>query len=271
MSFVRNDREVHIGVVPELSGRRHADLFWLRVQVDFDGRLDEAFGVAMNKQGVRPKKYSLDLIRNEIREEVAQVREKTAQFRAERTSKRSKSNLSDAECRASEADAFQGKPLPQPAPETEDEIQALEGNLRTLAITLKRHEETDEEAFQRIKSSHYITVFKHDKYWPFYHVDFKLGKVILTINTAHPFFSKLYEPLSQYSNSGTHDKDDDGAVEGTTTDGGELLTALHMVLFSLARAQSQMLDSVSASEHKAIFETLRQEWSANLKTQLETA
>ena len=55
VSFVRNDREVHIGVVPELSGRRHADLFWLRIQVDFDGRLDEAFGVAMNKQGVRPK------------------------------------------------------------------------------------------------------------------------------------------------------------------------------------------------------------------------
>ena len=102
-------------------------------------------------------------------------------------------------------------------------------------------------------------------------MDFKLGKVILTINTAHPFFTKLYEPLSQYSNPGTHDKDDDGAAEGTTAGGGELLTALHMVLFSLARAQSQMLDSASASEHNAIFETLRREWSANLKTQLETA
>ena len=197
VSFVRNGREVHIGAVSELSGRRHTDNFWLRIQVDFDGRLDEAFGVAMNKQGVRPKKYALDLIRNVIREEVAQVREKTVRFRAEHNSKGSKSNLSEAERRAKEADVFQGKPLPQPAPQTEDEKQELEQNLQTLAITLKRQEETDEEAFQRIKASRYITVFKHDEYWPFYHVDFKLGKVILTINTAHPFFGKLYEPLSR--------------------------------------------------------------------------
>src|SRR5215831_16316068 len=41
------------------------------------------------------------------------------------------------------------------------------------------------------------THFKHDEYWPFYHVDFPYGKVVLTINTAHPFFSKVYEPLSR--------------------------------------------------------------------------
>jgi len=48
--------------VPELSGRRHADAVWMRLQLDFGGDLDEAFGVAMNKQGVRPKKYALDII-----------------------------------------------------------------------------------------------------------------------------------------------------------------------------------------------------------------
>ncbi|MCH9052210.1 MAG: ATP-binding protein [Proteobacteria bacterium] len=274
VSFVRNDREVHIGAMPELSGRRHADSVWLRIQVDFDGRLDEAFGIAMNKQGVRPKKYALGVIREEIREEVARVREKTAQYRAEHTRKASKSNLSDAERRANEADAFQGKPLPQPAPQTEEERQALEENFRTLAITLKRHDETDEEAFQRIKSSRYITVFKHDEYWPFYHVDFTLGKVILTINTAHPFFSKLYEPLGRLSISNVEEDeemDEKSTVKGATTEGGELLVALQMLLFSLARAQSQMLAGADASEHEPIFEILRREWSASLKTQLETA
>ena len=52
VSFVRNGREVHIGTVKELSGGRHGDSAWLRIQVDFNGELDEAFGVAMNKQGV---------------------------------------------------------------------------------------------------------------------------------------------------------------------------------------------------------------------------
>lgn len=273
VSFVRNGREVHIGSVPELSGRRHGDSVWLRIQVDFSGELDEAFGVAMNKQGVRPKKYALNTIREAIREEVTRVREKTAQFRADHTRKSTKSNLSEAERRANEADPFQGKPLPQPAPETDEEKRLLEENLRTLAVTLKRHDETDDEAFQRIKSTRYITAFKHDDYWPFYHVEFRFGKVILTINTAHPFFHKLYEPLGRLAiPANVHDEemDEKSTVQGATTDGGELLVALQMLLFSLGRAQSQMLAGDDSRERRTLFETLMREWSANFKTQLQT-
>ncbi|MEK7355088.1 MAG: hypothetical protein AAB250_01465, partial [Bdellovibrionota bacterium] len=146
VSFVRNGREVHIGSVLELSGKRHGDSAWLRLQVDFAGELDEAFGVAMNKQGVRPKKYALEAIRERIREDVSRVREKTAQFRAEHTRKGSRSHLSEAERRAQQADALQAKPLPVFTATTEEEKAALEQNLRSLAITLKRHEESDEEA-----------------------------------------------------------------------------------------------------------------------------
>jgi len=274
VSFMRNDREVHIGTVPDLSGRRHGDSVWLRIQVDFSGQLDEAFGVAMNKQGVRPKKYALDAIREVIREEVARVREMTAKFRADHTRKGTKSHLSEAERRANEADSLQGKPLPQPAPETDEEKRLLEESLKILALTLKRHDETDEEAFQRIKSSRYITAFKHDEYWPFYHVDFRLGKVILTINTAHPFFSKLYEPLGRLSvlaDTNGEEMDEKSTVLGATTDGGELLVALQMLLFSLGRAQSQMLTTDDSPEHRALLDALTREWSANLKTQLQTS
>jgi hypothetical protein len=274
VSFVRNDREVHIGTVPELSGRRHGDAVWLRIQVDFGGELDSAFGVAMNKQGVRPKRYALEAIREHIREDVARVRERTSKFRAEHSRRGSKSQLSDAERRAGEADALQGKPLPQPAPETAEEVKILEENLRALAVMLKRNDETDEEAFERIKSSRYITTFKHDEYWPFYNVDFNLGKVILTINTAHPFFIKLYEPLARLSASGGSEEDeelgDQSTPQGATADGGQLLVALQMLLFSLGRAQSRMLTSEEAKEQRSIFGTLQREWSDTLKTQLDT-
>ena len=274
VSFVRNGREVDIGVVPELSGRRHGDSAWLRIQLDFGGELDEAFGVAMNKQGVRPKKYVLDKIREYIKEDVTRVREKTAQVRAEQTRKASKANLTEAERRANEADPLQGKPLPLPAPETEEEKRALENNLRAMAVTLKRHGETDDEAFQRIKSSRYVTTFKHDEYWPFYHVDFQLGRVILTINTAHPFFTKLYEPLSRLAIPTDAEDDEIGeksTMKGAIADGGELLVALQMLLFSLGRAQSQMLAGDVSPEQQLLFETLRREWSASLKTQLQGA
>ena len=273
VSFMRNDREVHIGTVPELSGRRHGDSAWLRIQVDFGGDLDEAFGVAMNKQGVRPKKYVLNLIREQIREEVTRVREMTALFRADHVRKGTKSNLSEAERRANEADPLQGKPLPQPVPQTEEERLILENNLRTLATTLKRHEENDDEAFERIKASRYITAFKHDDYWPFYHVDFKLGKVILTINTAHPFFSKLYEPLGRLTAPAENDgeeMEEKSTAQGATSDAGELLVALQMLLFSLARTESQMLAADDSSDHRLLLQTLTREWSANLKTQLLT-
>ena len=271
VSFVRNDREVEIGAVRELVGRRHANLTWLRIQVDFDGRLDEAFGVAMNKQGVRPKKYALDIIKGEIREEVSKVRERTAKDRADQARNGSRGNLSDAERRANEADAFQGRSLSQPSPETEEEKQILENNLRTLASRLKRNEETDEEAFQRVKSSRYIADFKHDEYWPFYRVEFEFGKVILTINTAHPFFTKLYEPLRRYCINPQEQDEENLTGEPINAEGGELLTALHVVLFSLARVQSQMLDNSDNAEMKILFGTLQREWSAALKTQLEIA
>jgi hypothetical protein len=98
----------------------------------------------MNKQGVRPKKSALEAIRKVIREDVARVREMTAQFRAARARKASKSNLLEAERCANEADAFQGKPVVQPAPATQEERAALESNLRVLAGSLKRDDETDE-------------------------------------------------------------------------------------------------------------------------------
>ena len=52
VSILRNDREVFAGPMPELT-TRHSVTHWYRIQIDFPGTLDEAFGVASNKQGVR--------------------------------------------------------------------------------------------------------------------------------------------------------------------------------------------------------------------------
>ena len=272
VSFMRNDREVYSGTVRELAGAGHGDNDWLRIQIDFGGELDEAFGVAMNKQGVRPKKYALDRIKEHVREEVVRVRTRTAQFRKERRALQTGGKLGDAERRAGDADTLQAKPLPSPAPTTKEEIVALEQNLRGLAVSLKRDNETDEEAYERIDRSKFITTFKHDEYWPFYHVDFQFGKVILTINTAHPFFVNLYDPIAQLSLSSAEDEpngsdeDEHVVVPGAS----EILVALQMLLFSLGRAQSLMSLDGETVERAQLFEDLRREWSQALKTQLTT-
>lgn len=273
VSFMRNDREVFTGTIRELVGAVHGDNDWLRVQIDFGGELDEAFGVAMNKQGVRPKKYALKLIKELIGSDVARVKNQTAKFRREKRAIEAGGKLGDAERRAGEADPLQARPLPSPAPITPEEEAALEQNLRVLAVSLKRKDETDNEAYSRIKESKFITTFRHDEYWPFYHVDFQFGKVILTINTAHPFFAKLYDPIAKLPLSPTESRPNgvDEDAEAPDPGASEILVALQMLLFSLGRAQSLMSLDGEDTERTRLFEDLRREWSQALKTQLTAA
>ncbi len=261
VSFLRNGREVSIGPVPALNLARHATTNWLSVQIDFDGRLDEAFGVAMTKQGVRPKAYALEAINAVIADQVTKTRKMIAEAQSNNRRNKNKAAQSEAERRAQEADSLQRKPLP----ETPEELAALEENLRALAITLKRNDETDEEAFQRVKTSRYITVLKHDDYWPFYAVDFQYGKVILTINTAHPFYGKLYKPLEEFS---VGEPSEEGNGERVTPQDGELLVGLQMLLLSLARTQSQMTHGPGRDDYREMFQSFQKEWSDNLRIQL---
>ncbi len=170
VSFMRNDREVFIGTIPEIM-KRHNDFNWVRVQIDFTGELDEAFGVSANKQGVRPKSYVLQSLAAELAEEISALRERIKRYQSEQTVVQQTSKLSVGETKADEAEGLQTKPLPEPAPTTEEEKKQLDENLRVLAMMLKRDNETDEDAFERIQKSRHIIHFKHDEYWPFYHVD----------------------------------------------------------------------------------------------------
>jgi hypothetical protein len=262
VSFMRNGREVSIGPCAGLNLKRHATTHWLSLQIDFSGDLDEAFGVAMTKQGVRPKGYALAEIDKVIAEQVTRTRKQIAEIQSQNRRSKTRTAQSEAERRAQEADPLQRKPLP----ETPEELAALEQNLRGLAISLKRNEETDEEAFERVKNSTYITVLKHDDFWPFYAVDYQYGKVILTVNTAHPFYNKLYKPLEELSLGEVDGDESEGAA--VVPRDGELLVALQMMLFSLGRTQSQMTYGEGRDEFRHLFQALQTEWSDNLRTQL---
>lgn len=272
VSFMRNDREVEIGSsYPRLKIRKNSYNLWLRLEIDFEGEADEGFGVAANKQGIRLKEYVSELIVEKIGPEIAAVRETIKELQGRRATQKSGSKVSEAERRATDAEIFQGKPLPEL---TAEEEAAVNENLKALAVTLKRENETDDQALERLKGSRYVTVFKHDEYWPFYHCDFRFGKVILTINTAHEFFEKIWQPLSELSKMAVNGEDvDDESADGLNDVGrtcSEVLIGLQSLLLSLARTQSQFSgrDHGSESEFEQLFDKLRREWSNNLATQL---
>ncbi len=265
VSILRNDREVFAGSMREIVPK-HSVANWYRVQIDFPGVLDEAFGVATNKQGVRPKGYVLAAIKKAIGEQVAGIAEGIKRFQSEQASAKLKAGRSAAESKASDNDGFQMKPLLVENLSPEEEAQRDE-NLRGLALTLKREEETDEEAFERVKGSKYIITFKYDEYWPFYHVDHHFGRVIMTINTAHPFFTKLYEPLKKGLVAAVvDDADEVGEVPATTTVLDGPIIALDLLLLSLARTQAVL--SNNNDDARKVLEGFRKEWSDSYRVQL---
>jgi hypothetical protein len=262
VSILRNDREVFFGPMPWLT-TRHSVTHWYRVQIDFPGTLDEGFGVNANKQDVRLKGYVRDAIKDAIGDEITTINDEIKRFQAKQASAREPAKPSTSEAKAGEADPFQQNPL-LGAPTPEEEAQ-LDENLRGLALTLKRDGETDEQAFERVKNSKYVIDFKHDEYWPFYDVKHRFGRIILTINTAHPFFSELYDPVKKMGLPQATAEDEEVGAPPSDGKPGPIL-ALDLLLLSLARTQSRL--STTSDDTRKLLDTLRREWSETYRVQL---
>jgi hypothetical protein len=271
ISFMRNDREVHLGTVAAIVGKRGTRDSWWRLEVDFPATLDEAFGVAVNKQGVRPKGYVCEAIKKVIRDDLGYVRKQVDQYWGQKVTAESQTKMTEAERRANEAEALQATLLPQPMPQTPEEAQAIEQNLRQLASDYKLDGETDDAAFERLQRSRYLTHYIHNEDAAFYRVDYRLGKVILTINRAHPFFEKLYKPLGTISKAIGEDTGDEyevGLDPETVQSGSDALVTLQLLLLSLGRTQAEMILNDKSGELQQTFDRLRRQWSINLATQL---
>src|SRR5205814_10323858 len=107
--------------------------------------------------------------------------------------------------------------------------------------------------------------FKHDNYWPFYDVTHRFGKVVLTINTAHPFFSELYDPVRKLGSAPVGLEGSEAGAPQSDTNPGPIL-ALELLLLSLARTQSRL--SNSNDEMCRLLDVLRREWSETYRVQL---
>ena len=261
VSIVRNGREVFAGPMPRLT-TRHSVTYWYRLQIDIPGELDEAFGIASNKQGVRMKGYVEDAIKNAIGEEITRINDEIKRLQAEMAATRAPAKPTTSEAKAAEADPFQRTQAPSLTSEEEAQI---EENLRGLAVTLRRDGETEEEAFERVRASPYIIAFKHDEYWPFYDVQQCFGRTILTLNTAHPFFVQLYEPISKMGQTATEDASGTPALPAEQ---GGPIVALDLLLLSLARTQGRLAST--GDEARKLLDLFRREWSDSYRVQLST-
>lgn len=278
VSYIRNGREVEIGAAPRLKVKKHQSNAWLRVEIEFNAEADEAFGIAANKQGVRLKQYAVDAIldhaEGRFSKTYTSMKKSVLDKQLKATAAKQAGQTSEAERHATEADAIQTVALPPPLTDTPEQQAALEANLRGLAVSLRQEGETEEQAFQRVESTKYLTDFKHEDYAPFYDTDYKFGKLILRVNTAHPFYHRVWQPLADLAKKAIPTSEGDeveGIGAGVAESARKALLGLELLLLSLARAQTQMTTGNPSEQQTQLFRNLRRAWSDVLETQFINA
>jgi Histidine kinase-, DNA gyrase B-, and HSP90-like ATPase len=273
VSYLRNGREVEIGAEPRLKINKHHTNAWFRVEIEFNGEADEAFGVAANKQGVRLQEFAAELILKyddgRFLRNITDIRRTIRDRQLKVAAAEQAGQTSDAERHATDTDAVQGVALPAPPTDTPEQIAALEANLRGLAVSLRQEGETDEQAFNRVKESKYLTDFKAQEYAPFYDTEYKFGKLILRVNTVHPFYQKVWQPLLDLAKKSIQapEGDEEGVGEEVADATRKALLGLQLLLLSLARAQTQMQVGGLQGEQAQQSRNLRKAWSDVLETQ----
>jgi hypothetical protein len=274
VSYLRNGREVEIGAEPRLKLKKHSTNAWLRVEIEFTGEADEAFGVAANKQGVRLQQFAADAILEHddgrFLRNITDIRKTIRDRQLKIAAAEQAGQTSDAERHATDTEGMQGVALAAPPADTSEQIAALEANLRGLAVSLRQEGETEEQAFNRIKESKYLTDFKPEEYAPFYDTEYKFGKLILRVNTSHPFYQKVWQPLGDLAKKSVQigeGESGEGPGEEVADTTRKALLGLQLLLLSLARAQTQMLAGDVHGEHAQLFRNLRKSWSDVLETQ----
>ncbi len=274
VSYLRNGREVEIGAAARLKLKKHSTNAWLRVEIEFTGDADEAFGVAANKQGVRLQQFAADVIlgRSENRGDadddrflrnITDIRKTIRDRQLKIAAAEQAGQTSDAERHAADTEGVQAKALPTPPADTPDQIAALEAKLRGLAVSLRQEGETEDQAFNRVKESKYLTEFKPQEYAPFYDMEYKFGKVILRVNTAHPFYQKVSAAARAIwqrrpSKCGDPESGDGAGEEVADTTRKALVGTTVALLLSLARAQTQMVTGGEDGEQAQLFSNLRE-------------
>ena len=260
MSFVRAGREIEtVDVFPKSMKDQAKGLgswpllqsyaYHWGVEVRFDPRLDEIFGITNDKQTVRPiedlwrlfasEKIDIQLGREQSHQSKTR-REEKEKRRAKEAKKQEAATV--AETAAAKADSITGQ-----KPRVADRAKAkAREDFETAATQRAQVDQTSIDQARKAveeeaKRRPYVVDFYDEPRGPFYKPDWAQGgQIAVLINRQHPFFQTLYAPLLNLVH------------------GGEAKQALDVLLIALARAELAIEDETCA----AWYETQRERaWS----------
>ncbi len=258
MSVLRVDRELELAFRKLFGvGEEDPDNWW-GGEIHIPTVLDDAFGVTNNKQGVHPKHYVREILKEALWPIVTELRAKIVTERREERRKRKGGEPSEVEKRLAEAEKFLGAVRevtvdPSYQKQVEEELQRF-------AAKHAREGEDPEQAYERVMKSPYLVEFIDQPEGPFYRVETYGTKIVLLINKRHEFYSKLWEPLGAATGAPAAGLGDPAKA---APDGGTPQDAVAMMLAAIARVEVEFRGREQGEEW---FKEVRQRWSSPLQT-----
>lgn len=238
ISVVRGGREIDYGWF--FMGRKRRENYddWWRCEVSFDPVLDEAFGITHTKQQIRPRDYLLEILTPDLEN---MARALNSRVRQAHLDIKAVQGAEQTERIATERSRLL-KPLPRKSKPSRDQA-ALLGQL------MKRYPGLRELAKARGNGAmRYRVVEDRFKETLFYNFVLDENRLILAMNSEHPFYRKLYRLLAS-------------DVPGNGDSMGIIKTQLDLLILAAARTEA----SLSAAERRTL-QKFRKLWSDTLAT-----
>jgi anti-sigma regulatory factor (Ser/Thr protein kinase) len=187
VSVVRAGREVDYGWFLMGEKRRENYDDWWRCEIQFDPILDEAFGITHTKQQVRPQVHLVEALTPDL-ESTARVL--NGRVRQAHLQAKVQERSSQAEEVATQRDQLL-RPLgraPEPA-------------ARKLMAELKRKHPSLKKTPQTKGKTEYSIVESPIRETTFFTYAYDGERVVLVVNSDHPFYAQIYKPLADSESS----------------------------------------------------------------------
>lgn len=184
VSVVRSGREIDYGWFFMGDKRKENYDDWWRCEICFDPGLDEAFGITHTKQQIRPIQDLLQVLVPDL--------EATAKALNRRVRQAHERLRSSERAAASEAMASSKEHLLSPLARTPTPSQK-----RELGALTRLHPRLLNDGADGAPSNAYAIVEGDQGLSRFFHAYYDGNKVVLALNTDHPFYKRLYRPLAE--------------------------------------------------------------------------
>lgn len=219
VSILRGEREIDYGWYFMGDKRKENYDDWWRCEISFAPELDEVFGVTHTKQGIKQTEFMNGILVADL-EQVARALNNRVRLK------------------------FIALKTVHPVLHAKEQLEKTD--VYQPALKNRRYSPTDLDDPERPWGLRYKILTKELNHDLFFDVSEKKDYIILTINTAHIFYDKIFKQLHERKINST----------------AAFLGVLEILMFAAARSEF----SFTGKKESDVITNFKREWSSQLKT-----